>query len=265
MTFRFRDISLICSMQSLLYFISSGLFVLLVIGLLFSIFRSLYQVLLRSAINVTRLKSTCIIVLVAIIAWLVLLTVITQTGFLQNFMAMPPHLLIVILPALITVFILSFSKKILLLLKHISLKSLIYIQTFRILMEFILWLLYKDNIIPVQMTFEGYNYDILVGISAFIVAHYYGIGIDLFNRKWFLISWNLAGIALLMNIVIIAILSTPSPLRQFMNEPANTVIAYFPFVWLPGFVVPFALMMHLFALRKLFANNFEIMVLEHEH
>lgn len=251
-------------MQSLLYFISSSLFVLLVVGLLFSIFKYLYQVLSRSAINVNRLKTTHILVLVAITTWLVLLAIIAQTGFLQNFMAMPPHLLTVILPPLITVFVLSSSKKILQLLKHISLKSLIYIQTFRILMEFILWLLYK-HIIPIQMSFEGFNYDILIGISAFIVAYYYGMGIEFFNQKWFLISWNVAGIALLMNIVIIAILSTPSPFRQFMNEPANTVIAYFPFVWLPGFVVPVALMMHLFALRKLFANNFEITVLEHEH
>lgn len=262
---QFRDIDLICNMQSIVYFISSSLFVLLVIGLLLSIFKYLYQVLSKSAINANRLKITYFLVLGAITIWLVLLALIAQTGFLQNFMAMPPHLLIIILPALITVFVLNSSKKILQLLQHISLKSLIYIQTFRILMEFILWLLYKDNIIPIQMTFEGYNYDILIGISAFIVAYYYGVGIEMFNQKWFLISWNIAGITLLVNIVIIAILSTPSPFRQFMNEPANTVVAYFPFVWLPGFVVPVALMMHLFALRKLFANNFEITVLEHEH
>jgi hypothetical protein len=35
-----------------------------------------------------------------------------------------------------------------------------------------------------------------------------------------------------------------------MNEPANTVIAYFPFVWLPGFVVPVAYTLHLLSIKK---------------
>jgi hypothetical protein len=199
------------------------------------------------------------------VIWLLFLAVLSQTAFLQDFNAIPPHFAIVVLPAFIAVVSLSLSHKAILLLNSVSLKELIYVQTFRVFMEFILWLLYLDDIIPVQMTFEGYNYDILIGISALIVAYYYDSGIEFFNRKWFLIGWNIAGIVLLINIVVIAIISTPTPFRYFMNEPANTVIAYFPFVWLPGFVVPFALAMHLFSLRKLIANDFKINTAEHEH
>ncbi|MGH6629559.1 MAG: hypothetical protein ACREB3_07485, partial [Burkholderiales bacterium] len=48
--------------------------------------------------------------------------------------------------------------------------------------------------------------------------------------RWAVWAFNLIGLALLINIVTIAILSAPTPLRQFWNEPANTFVAYAPYV-----------------------------------
>jgi hypothetical protein len=56
---------------------------------------------------------------------------------------------------------------------------------------------------------------------------------------------------LLMNIVTIAVLSMPTPFRQFMNEPANEIVATFPFVYLPGVLVVLAFAFHAFSLRQL--------------
>ena len=47
----------------------------------------------------------------------------------------------------------------------------------------------------------------------------------------------------------------PTPVRQFMNEPANTIIATFPLIWLPGVLVPFALVGHVLGLRQLARLN----------
>ena len=102
------------------------------------------------------------------------------------------------------------------------------------------------------MTFAGGNYDILIGLSAPVVAYY------CFNKKsWsprVALLWNFAGLLLLANIVAIAILSTPYPFRHFMNEPANTIVFYFPFVWLPSVLVPFALLLHLLSIKRLMAK-----------
>jgi hypothetical protein len=65
------------------------------------------------------------------------------------------------------------------------------------------------------------------------------------------IIYNFVSLALLVNIVATAILSTPYPFRVFMNEPANTIVAYFPFVLLPSFLVPIAYFMHFISLRQL--------------
>ena len=69
---------------------------------------------------------------------------------------------------------------------------------------------------------------------------------------WF---WNLVGLALLINIVTIAVLSAPLPIRMFHNEPANTLVAFFPYIWLPTFLVQAALGGHLLVFRYLSGHH----------
>jgi hypothetical protein len=47
----------------------------------------------------------------------------------------------------------------------------------------------------------------------------------------------------------------PTPFRYFQNEPANTLVAKFPFILLPGILVPIAYSMHIFSLRQLLARK----------
>ena len=63
--------------------------------------------------------------------------------------------------------------------------------------------------------------------------------------------WNLCGLALLINIVTIAVLSMPTPLRVFMHGPANTIVAELPFVWIPCVMVQAALFVHILVFRAL--------------
>ena len=120
-------------------------------------------------------------------------------------------------------------------------------------MEILLLLMYRNGIIPIQMSFEGRNFDLLTGLSAPLVAYF------CFNKqKWPKITaivWNIAGLLLLTNIFITAILSTPGPLRKFLNEPANTIIAYFPYIWIPALIVPFAYLMHVLSLKQLLKGH----------
>jgi hypothetical protein len=48
--------------------------------------------------------------------------------------------------------------------------------------------------------------------------------------------WNFFGFALLVNIVAIAVVSTPL-FRWFGDERVNVFVTYPPFVWLPGVLV----------------------------
>jgi hypothetical protein len=187
-----------------------------------------------------------------LVCWLVVLAGLAHSGFLAQFEALPPRLPLVLAPALVAVVLLSR--------RAMALPQvwLIGFQSFRVVMELILWLLYREGRIPIQMTFEGRNFDILAGLSAPIVA--WGVARRGWSQKVVGV-WNAVCLLLLANIVIVALLSTPGPLRQFHNEPTNTIVAAWPFVWLPGFVVPCALFGHLSLTRILRATS-RNMVLE---
>jgi hypothetical protein len=97
------------------------------------------------------------------------------------------------------------------------------------------------------------NYDVLTGLTAPFIALY--LARNPGRKKTVGVVWNILGLLLLLNIVTIALLSAPSPFRIFMNEPANTIVAYWPFIWLPGFVVPVAFLLHVFSLKQLLAGS----------
>lgn len=188
-----------------------------------------------------------------LIVWLMGLKQLAGMHFLDNWTSMPPHFLVLIVPPVTGILILFFSPKFNKFLEAVPAHWLVYMQSFRIIMELILWGLFLEGVIGKQMTFEGRNFDVLVGITALPVA--YMIAKGKFKSKSGIIAWNVFGLILLANIVAVAILSTPLPFRVFTEGPPNTMIAYFPFVWLPGFVVPVAFAMHLFSIRKALQRN----------
>jgi hypothetical protein len=63
--------------------------------------------------------------------------------------------------------------------------------------------------------------------------------------------WNVAGIVILLNVVVHAQLSAPTPFRVFETEPPTTFIGDVPYIWLPAFLVPLAWLLHLLSLRQL--------------
>jgi hypothetical protein len=107
--------------------------------------------------------------------------------------------------------------------------------------------MYERGVMPVQMSYSGANFDILTGISAFVVA--WLVAQDHGGRLLITI-WNLMGLALLVNVVTIAILSTPR-FRYFGDDRLNVWITYPPFVWLPAVMVVAALAGHLLVFRAI--------------
>jgi hypothetical protein len=98
------------------------------------------------------------------------------------------------------------------------------------------------------MTYSGRNFDILTGATAAALALWLLAGRQ---GRLLVIAWNIAGLALLANIVAIALLSTPVPFRYFTSGPANLLPSTFPYVWLPTFLVQAALFGHVLVFRAL--------------
>ena len=202
--------------------------------------------------RITGERKTTMKVFLAIFFWLSFLKIISGMDFFHDYESMPPRLFIAPLGCFIAIAILAFSKTFSSFLKSVPMHWLVYIQAFRIVMELILYLLAENGVIHERMTFKGMNFDILAGISALAVG--WMVKQNKISKAW-LLTWNFVCIGLLLNIVSIAALSTPYPFSIFKDEPVNTVIFYYPFVWLPGFVAPYALAMHVFTIKKAVENK----------
>jgi hypothetical protein len=66
-----------------------------------------------------------------------------------------------------------------------------------------------------------------------------------------LLIWNFLCIGLLFTIVTLAVLSAPFPFQQLAFDQPNMAVFYYPFVWLPAYIVPVVLLAHLAVIRQL--------------
>lgn len=180
--------------------------------------------------------------------WIVLTTTLAASGFYQNFNTLPPRLALLLLPPIIGVVYLYRSKRFGEVLQYIPHHWMVYVQSFRIVMELILLCMFLENMMPIQMTFEGRNFDIVVGVSSLFVAYFGVVKGKMSSRA--IVAWNIICVLILANTVVNGILSAPTPFRVFFNEPSTGIIGGVPFALLPGFVVPFAFAMHFLSIRK---------------
>ena len=223
------------------------------------------------------LQQKIFITAVVIVAlWLVVVSVLAQKGVLAQFDAFPPRALLIVALPIVAALAIAFTKRFKILLRATPLHWLVLFQPFRMVVEIVLWQAFKRGLIPVQMTFEGRNFDVVSGVLALAA----GIYMQQRPRHAVVVGWmfNIIGLALLINIMAVSILSMPTPMRYFTEGPANTLVVTFPFVYLPSVLVTLAFSFHVFSMRQLwlyrraasFKNNINpaegpAMALAHKH
>ena len=185
-----------------------------------------------------------------LLSWLLLTGILSFKGIFQNTTAAPPRLAVIMIPALVVIVLLFTTKRGRAFTDQLNLKRITLLHIVRIPVEIILFLLASRKVVPELMTFAGRNFDILSGITAPIVYFTCFRNSHLTNRK-LLLAWNFICLGLLLNIVVNAVLSIPFPFQQFAFEQPNIAVLYFPFTWLPCFIVVVVLYGHLAAIRKL--------------
>jgi hypothetical protein len=185
--------------------------------------------------------------------WLALQAVISLSGFYTVNTDTPPRFALLLFPPVIFIIILFLTKKGKSAIDGFNVKTLTLLHIVRIPVEITLYWLFLHKALPGVMTFEGRNFDILCGITAPFI-YYFGYIKNTIGRKA-LIAWNIVCLILLANIVITAVTSAPFGLQKQGTEGPNFALFYFPFIWLPCFVVPAALLAHLVSLRRLIKVN----------
>lgn len=187
-------------------------------------------------------------------AWVALILLLSEillahNGFLQHWDRRPPPMVAML--ALIFVGIISVSQRFGPRLAELPLWKLVALQGFRLPLELVMHRAATSGIMPEPMTFTGYNFDIVTGITAIPVAYLLWRGSA---PAWLAWVWNLLGSLLLAAIVAIAVAATPT-FHYFGHGQLNTWIGHAPYVWLPGVLVPAALLGHLVIARKLLRRS----------
>ena len=230
------------------------LFVALVFGLSTLLVLLLFVGAVRKSSSATiALQSN--IIAIGLVGWLGFQAGLTMSGIYQAGMPPPKILIFGVLPALVTILVLFLTRRGRVFIDSLPLRQITYVNTVRVLVELVLYWLCLYKAVPLIMTFEGANFDILAGITAPIVA-YFAFRKPFLSRAVVtgLLAWNVVCLGLLLTIVRFALLSAPTPFQQFGFEQPNIAIAYFPFSWLPTFIVPVILFGHLASIRQLWTR-----------
>lgn len=182
-------------------------------------------------------------------AWLVFTAVLGSSGFLARSDASPLRILVLMAPTLVLPFALGLSALGGAVAKEIPLAWLVGFHGFRLPLELVMHQAAVEGVMPEQMTFTGFNLDIVTGASAL------GVALLLLAGKaprWLVLTWNALGSLLLLAIMAIAIASLPR-FHAFGSEAVrvNTWVSHFPFVWLPAGLVTSALFGHVVIWRRL--------------
>ncbi len=195
---------------------------------------------------VTRRSVTALIV---VSLWLIIQGIISLSGFYTETAANPPHFPALILPPLFIIVLLLSSRWGRNWIDGWNNREIYLVHLVRVPVELVLNLLFLNKTVPELMTFSGTNFDILSGLTAPVI-YYFGV-VKKQLPGIIMLLWNLVCIALLGNIVYHAVFSAPLPIQKFGFDQPNIALLYFPFTWLPAFIVPFVLFAHLVAIRNL--------------
>jgi len=178
--------------------------------------------------------------------WLAAQAAAAQSGWLGQFQKRPPPLVLWFGSMIVGTLLLGWSPFGKRFADNVSFVGLIGFQAFRLPLELIMHRAAVAGIMPSVMSFTGYNFDIVTGITAVPLAWY------VWKRgpvRPLIALWNITGQLLLVAIIMIAFAASPV-FRAFGDAQLNTWVVHFPYVWI-AVMVGAALFGHIVTLRKL--------------
>ena len=183
--------------------------------------------------------------------WFIYVGVLGYLGVIANTAMFPPGVALIFVPvvAFLVLFILRVGSSAGARLALIfPLWVLIGTQAFRVGVELFIHQLWIEGLVPKMLTFAGANVDIYIGASAPVIAW---LSMRGRGRQRLALLWNVLGLLSLANIVTRAVLTAPGPLNLIHAEVPNRMIGTFPFMFIPGFFVPLAVVLHVLAIRSI--------------
>lgn len=198
----------------------------------------------------TATRRWTLLAVTAAAVWMALAWRVAASGILLDVDRRPPPLFVLFAAVLTMSLAIALTPLGTRLIRGLPLAALIAFQSFRLPLELLMHRAATEGVMPAQMSYSGRNLDIITGLTAAIVSLLIWRGKA--GRR-VATAWNVLGAALLANILVVAMISTPA-IAAFGPDRLNTWVGHPPFVWLPTVFVVLATAGHLLVWRALRAG-----------
>lgn len=187
-------------------------------------------------------------------AWMALTALAARAGWLARFDVTPPPMAGLMLLVFVAAFGTGVSPLGAALARQVPLSTLVGLQVFRLPLELLMHRAATLGIMPPELSYGGYNFDIATGAGALILWVLLTAGIAV--PRALVWAWNVWGLGCLGVITVVAMASSPM-VRAFGDDPAhvNTWVLHLPYVWVPAVLVVTALAGHVVVTRALRAGT----------
>ena len=224
-------------------------FILLTLLLAIALYLMAVRVSLRAIKDPQKQKRFIQRTAIVLIGWLVYISAASVTGIFAITVFPPRIPLLLVLPAFLFFVYFFTAPRFRNFITLVPPAWPVYFQSFRIVVELLIWGLYMKGIFPRSATFEGHNFDILIGLTAPLMAYFTFVKTKI--GKTLFILWNFAGL-LTLGIVVFTIMHH-AYLPPFQNSSDNVLakgFGAFPYTYLAGLFMPVAVFMHILSLVK---------------
>src|ERR1700719_3920225 len=181
--------------------------------------------------------------------WLVYVGLFSSLGYMRDPSLRPPGILWVFGRLVLFVVVVVRSNIGARVATAIPLWLILGFESFRIGVELLMHRLWEDGLMPKLLTYEGGNVDMVFGLSAPIIAWIATMGRPGLRLA---MGWNVLGLLSLANVAASSVLI--GPLKLISAEVPNVAMGIFPYAFLPGFLAPLALTLHVLAIRAIAAR-----------
>ncbi|NMM50880.1 hypothetical protein [Marinigracilibium pacificum] len=184
--------------------------------------------------------------LLIITIWMIYILGLSFSGVLKSFDLPPRVPLLIIIPSIILSVWLTGQSIFKRNLSVFSQTFPVFIQAFRVGVEMLIFGAILYGFFPAGVSFDGTNYDIIVGISALFTGF---LMVKNFIGKKGVLAWNIISLVILTGTGL-TFVATYYLTDNFPEEVNRANLTEFPFVLLPGILLPFAIFYHVVSIRQ---------------
>ncbi|WP_299887391.1 hypothetical protein [uncultured Lacinutrix sp.] len=193
-------------------------------------------------------KKKKVTLVTGLLLWQLYVFIVASSGVLETYDLPPRFPIFLILPAFLFTAIFIYKNRNNAWIQNINPKALIYIQTFRVLVETIFVFSLSAGILHKNVTIEGYNMDMIFAFTAPIVAY---LAFNKLSKK-FVVYWNYLGLLVLASVIFVFVSSIYIPEIYSANIPLIPMEAVkYPYLLVAAFLMPFAVFIHVLSIVQL--------------